>query len=503
MKVSIFGSCRQQPLLSHYIGTSIQEALTYPHYTKEIIQAIEFCKGMPISSLTTQHCFRTGILENRPITNQAGLQKEYEESNVIVVEIASRISYEWNHVYMHHIATEEQYGFHDLSQIHVGQSPPRDRHAIVQRDLTDEEIEADIWRIKQLVQGESSPKKLLIASHIYTKEQGKRYELIKLVERLCLKYDIAFLSPSEYLAHESGVYQEEPILAHYTDKGKEIIGHVYKDAIENLFKPYTVVLVVKQQYENVPQTSTSNFWGIGDMIRSIYGMYKKSKYSNFKLRIDLSRHPIAPFLIHSTTTLPVDLHTIPFIVNDGIDAYIQSTLSTQNTVYMGAHCNLQAYDPCEHDTLIKILMKRHIRPNHVFTSFINEHMQCIQSISNATVLHYRLGDSELVNGIIDTNKLDTYYSHLVTHMTEHSILLTDSSAFKSFVKEKGCMIAMFDHVIGHTGYDSSYDKIKHSLFEFFIISKVKQIKTYSIYEWISGFVYSIHKLFDIPLASIR
>jgi len=486
MKVSIFGSCRQQPLLEHYTGTSIQEALTYPHYTKEIIQAIEFCKGMPISPLTTQYCFRTGILENSPITNQADLQREYEESDVIVVEIASRTCYEWNHVFMHHIAMEEQYGFYAREQI-------------VQRELSDEEIEADIWRIKQIVQG----KKLLIASHIYTKEQGKRYELIKLVERLCLKYDIAFLSPSEYLAYESGVYQEESVLVHYTDKGKDIIGHVYKDAIDNLFKPYTVVLVVKQQYENFPQTSTSNFWGIGDMLRSIYGMYKKSKYSNYKLRVDLSHHPIAPFLIHPTTTLPVDLHTIPFVVNDEIDRYIHTALCTQNTVYMGAHCDLQAYHSCEYDTLLKILMKRHIRPNHECASFMDEYTQHIQPISSATVLHYRLGDNELVNGIIDTNKLDTYYAHLLTHMTEHSILLTDSSVFKSFVKKKGCTIAMFDHVIGHTGYDSSYDKIKNSLFEFFIISKVKQIKTYSIYEWISGFVYSIHRLFDIPLVSIR
>jgi len=263
MKVTIFGSCRQQPLLTHYTGTSIQEALTYPHYTKEIIQAIEFCKGMPISSLATQHCFRTGILENRPITNQAELQREYEESDVIVVEIASRISYEWNHLFMHHIASEEQYGFYD-------------RKAVVQRDLTDEEIEADLWRIKQLVHSGPKTKKLLVVSHIYTKEQGKRYDLIKLVERLCLKYDIAFLSPSEYLVHETGVYQEEFVLAHYTDKGKYLIGLVYKEHIENLFKTKTVVFVVKQQYYNYTQTPTSCFWGIGDMIRAMYGMYKKS-----------------------------------------------------------------------------------------------------------------------------------------------------------------------------------------------------------------------------------
>ena len=46
MKITIFGSCRQQALGKYYSTTSIQESLTYPHYTKEIIQAIEYCKGI-------------------------------------------------------------------------------------------------------------------------------------------------------------------------------------------------------------------------------------------------------------------------------------------------------------------------------------------------------------------------------------------------------------------------------------------------------------------------
>ena len=68
MKVTVFGSCRQQPLSKYYTVSSIQETVTYPHYTKEIIQAIEYCKGThDMKSSDTSYCFRTGILQKREI----------------------------------------------------------------------------------------------------------------------------------------------------------------------------------------------------------------------------------------------------------------------------------------------------------------------------------------------------------------------------------------------------------------------------------------------------
>ena len=97
--------------------------------------------------------------------------------------------------------------------------------------------------------------------------------------------------------------------------------------------------------------------------------------------------------------------------------------------------------------------------------------------------------------------MNKYYTHLLKHSTPSSILLTDSSTFKSYIKEQGCEITMFDYDIGHLGYDTSYDKIQNSLFEFFILTKVNHISSFSVYEWISGFAYSVHKIYGIPLYS--
>jgi hypothetical protein len=56
--------------------------------------------------------------------------------------------------------------------------------------------------------------------------------------------------------------------------------------------------------------------------------------------------------------------------------------------------------------------------------------------------------------------------------------------------------------IGHIGYTISADAMANTLFEYMLLSEAKSIKTFSSYNWISGFVYYSHKIWDIPLHQI-
>lgn len=219
MILTVFGSCRQDSLYNIYTVTSIRGELTYPHYSKEIVQAIEFCRGISnIHPGATQYVFRTGILEKRPI-NPSRFYNDFNSTDLFVIEIASRISYTYKGVYVHHILTEPQYGFTDISNI-------------VQRDLTDEEIEEDILKMRYLLH----PKKMMIVSHIYTRRSGKRYELVKLLERICLKHNIPFFDPTVQLCDSDPekLYVKEELLSHYTTYGHSEIGKRYFDFINNL-----------------------------------------------------------------------------------------------------------------------------------------------------------------------------------------------------------------------------------------------------------------------------
>lgn len=218
--ISIFGSCRQDALYDYFSVSAIRDHLTYPHYTKEILQAIEFCRGdIAPSNDLINIIFRSAIINKKNI-NQKLLTQAYNKTNLIVIEVASKICYKYQGYYCHHIITEEKYGFigRDLIEVY---------------DQTDEEIESDILKIRDLV----SPKKLMIVSHFYTKLNGKRYDLVKLLEYICNKHNINFFDPVKFTNTKDSkkIYLQEPVLAHYSEYGRSIISSAYKDYISKEF----------------------------------------------------------------------------------------------------------------------------------------------------------------------------------------------------------------------------------------------------------------------------
>ena len=80
--------------------------------------------------------------------------------------------------------------------------------------------------------------------------------------------------------------------------------------------------------------------------------------------------------------------------------------------------------------------------------------------------------------------------------------MSDSQVFKMHIKNLS-PIYFFDMEIGHLGYEKDDTKIKNTLCEFLIMTKAKKIKTYSCYNWVSGFVNSVCKLYDIELINLK
>jgi len=217
MYITILGSCRQDSLHTHFNITNIRDSLTYPHYSKEILQAAQFCKGdLLIPPESTQYIFRSGILAKQSLF-PALFKDDYEKTDLFVVEIASRLFYKYGDYYTHHIITEPQYGFQDISNVIQGQ-------------LTDSEIEEDLLQLKRILH----PKPMCIVTHICTRTYGTRYELVQLLKRLCSTYSIPLFDPVEQVAGYDPdiLYQKEAVLSHYTAQGHTIIGEKYRAFIQ-------------------------------------------------------------------------------------------------------------------------------------------------------------------------------------------------------------------------------------------------------------------------------
>lgn len=217
--ITILGSCRQHSINNIYNCTSIQEDLTYPHYTKEILQTIKYLKYKNLDDNEVQYTFRTPIL-NKLNLNYELLKNQYNNSNLFIIEIASKIYYKYNNKFIHHIAIEDNYNLDIKNDIVVGK-------------LSKSEIENYILEIKKELN-----KPFIIISHLVTREYGDRYELKIWLEDICLKNNILFIDPIKELRKKNynidELFLDEKILAHYNDNGHNIIKNIYKEYIEKL-----------------------------------------------------------------------------------------------------------------------------------------------------------------------------------------------------------------------------------------------------------------------------
>jgi hypothetical protein len=177
MKITVLGSCRQYSLKKYFNITNIQEEISYPHYSKEILQVINFCKFGNLTPDETLYTFRTPILTNTPIIHNEELKNFFDSSDLYVIEIASKISYKYDNKYVHHIASEDKYN----TSI---------KNNIIKYIQTKDEIEEDILKIKELLN-----KPIIIISHLVTHDSGDRYLLKCWLEEICYKYNILFIDP--------------------------------------------------------------------------------------------------------------------------------------------------------------------------------------------------------------------------------------------------------------------------------------------------------------------
>jgi hypothetical protein len=219
MKITILGSCRQHSLNNKYHTTNIQEDLSFPHYSKEILEVIKYCKYNHISPDETINIFRTPIL-NKKAPDFAKLNDEFKSTDLFVLEVASKTKYRYNAYFVHHIATEDRYNVPIKNDIKI-------------ETQTKEEIEDDILQIKNELN-----RPFIVVSHLVTRDKGERYNLACWLEEICLKHNIPFINPVKEFNKKNmdvnNLFINEEILAHYNDTGHLEILKIYSECIEKM-----------------------------------------------------------------------------------------------------------------------------------------------------------------------------------------------------------------------------------------------------------------------------
>ncbi|MEN6508513.1 MAG: hypothetical protein ABFD63_07020 [Smithella sp.] len=270
VKVALFGTCRIAFTRNHFSCTDFDNAISFVHTTKEILQLFRFItRQIEIPDSINRYCFRTSLLNRQPVVWSGVFLEQFREADLFVIEICSVTKYLYQGYYMHHLATDRRHDFYK-------QTPEQIIRETVVSYQDRQEIEQDISEIMNFIY----PRKMLIVSHInapvtdgysalsagrgkdvisricswfpFAADQphedlsvpvpvniARRGALIDLLRAVAQEKGIPFLDPSVLLKRYrlKRILQVEKSglpISHYTDFGGKVAGRLYAEEIKKI-----------------------------------------------------------------------------------------------------------------------------------------------------------------------------------------------------------------------------------------------------------------------------
>lgn len=246
--------------------------------------------------------------------------------------------------------------------------------------------------------------------------------------------------------------------------------------------------------------------GFGDKVRGALALYQYCNRNKVNLKINIQRDTSKHYLIRHSDTEPKynndELLDIGGDLNH-ITNKLNESLSNKTIVYCG--CNGHPDKLSEDD---KSFGKYLLELTPEFKKEVDHYVKGLPT--GYGIKHYRFKDDIFEKDGLDmTNKTFAFcFNHLKNTYKETDVLITNSSSFKNYAKEKlgvktiECVGSGDECKISHIGLNTDYKSSKFSYIEFFCVCRASYIHTYSDYGWISGFVQWPSNIFDIPISQI-
>ncbi len=251
---------------------------------------------------------------------------------------------------------------------------------------------------------------------------------------------------------------------------------------------------------------TSSYWGIGDLLRGTIKLFQLQRYLKFQLIVDISLHPISTFIENSThdytSLIENNKNNISYYYIDTLQSYLAETLNNDQIILLTT--NDKTIETLPITNSCKLFIKNMLKPKPEFQMYLDN---IIDNLPNKeyNIFHIRLGDNFLIKNNNCTINFEEFINKLISNNAINptkDIIITDNSQLKKYIKTRNDLYTP-DTNIKHIGVDTNLETIRDTLIELFIMQNAEQIKTFSIYDWISGFVVWISKIYDIPLISMK
>ena len=267
--------------------------------------------------------------------------------------------------------------------------------------------------------------------------------------------------------------------------------------------------------------------GLGDFIRGSYFLMEFCKKYNFKYFIDFSNHPVKIFLKkYNKSQLNEKIKNIYKKINkcelDNFNPVIDNNKFINNYSNKQIHFNFLEYLSNQEKNKENIFIYTITFPNE---GLINNYKKIMQDILEPTnkinllvniklkildlkqysyeVIHIRCGDEYLSDKIINSHQININF--ILSELNELNpnkkyLLISDNNNIKSFIKKKYNFINILYHDIVHTGEKNEINlkQLENTILDFYLISKSKNVMSYSVYQHGSGFSKWCAFTYDIP-----
>jgi hypothetical protein len=279
----------------------------------------------------------------------------------------------------------------------------------------------------------------------------------------------------------------------------------------------TVIMVwIKTDSGTHPNGSIKTY-GLGDLLRGTIYLHQMSVRLGFNFIVDFSMNPISKHLI-------VHQHEHSQYVNENIkkthivhchepnkfDVIYQASLMNPDPLLICT--NMFCDEPLSAEC--KQYMKTLLTPNAYFSTYLSKQNALHNVSSPYSIMHIRLHDDEFFNNkSVNNSNMNDAIKIMNRHTVPGDILMSNSYRFKEQVKSlRGhgrTAIAMLNTHPLHLGelstmfHDNIAKSFKETLYEFFVLVNASSIKTYSVYDWVSGFVKFASVIYDVPLIDLK
>jgi hypothetical protein len=151
----------------------------------------------------------------------------------------------------------------------------------------------------------------------------------------------------------------------------------------------------------------------------------------------------------------------------------------------------------------KKIMKDIFKPTNKMELLINIKLKMLNLKSYSyEIIHIRCGDDFLLNGKITHNINIKFILSELNNLNPNKkyLLISDNNYIKHFIKEKYNFINILHHAMVHTGENREIiiKKLENTMLDFYLISRSKNVMSYSVYHHGSGFSKWCAFTHDIP-----